>query len=149
MAEVRVGVDRASLHIGEELNGWTLMQIVGQNYAVLEDLRHLDGQIIFADGGGVRLDLAKTSEATSADAGKLYLGHLFQEVMNSPTDLLSTEILDKPGWFQHTVANEVEANRGEGAAADEFRSDCSAAPARPGAFGFESSDAEREGLEDV
>src|ERR1043166_7605504 len=93
----------ATLHIGEHLGDWTLMQVIKTRthpyvqYAVLEDFVEQDGRLIFADSGGAKLALAKSSEPTSADPAKLYFGHSFDAILGSPTDLLGTEILAKSG----------------------------------------------------
>ena len=92
----------ATVQIGEHVGNWTLMQVVtstgfpSPRCAVFEDFVHENGQLIFADENGVKLALSKTSEPTSADPEKLFLGHTIQEVMSSPTDLLGDEILAKP-----------------------------------------------------
>ncbi len=92
----------ATLRVGERLDSWTLMQVVTTTtrptarYAVLEDFARQDGQLVFADASGVRLALPKTSERTSGDPAKFYLGHTIDEVMSSSTDLLGKEILAKP-----------------------------------------------------
>jgi hypothetical protein len=89
---VNVSVDsqRANLHIGDHLADWTLMQIVDTDlshagrYAVFEDFNHLNGSLIVIEASGVELELSKTSEPTFSDPAKLYFGHTFQEVMDSP-----------------------------------------------------------------
>jgi hypothetical protein len=97
----------ADLHVGDHLGDWTLMQIGRantarpENYAILEDFNHLDGRLVVADAVGVILELPKTSESTFAGNSTLYLGHSFEEVMRSPTDLLGAEILSKPGDPQY------------------------------------------------
>ena len=105
--EILVGRDSATLHVGDHLGDWKLMQILeakaGTNsgsaskYAVLEDFVHENGSLVFADTTGVTLELPKTSEPTSADSSSLYLGHTADDVMNSPRDLLGDAILAKPG----------------------------------------------------
>src|SRR5262245_45897997 len=63
----------ATLHIGEHLNDWTLMQViqshekVNQRYAVLENFQQQNGELIFIDSSGVRLRLPKASEPTEGD----------------------------------------------------------------------------------
>ena len=97
-----VDAQNAKLHIGDHLGDWTLMQIFeadashARKYAIFEDFSHLNGRLIFVDPSGVKLELSKSSEPTFPDPAKLYLGHTFQEVIDSPTDLLGTEILSKP-----------------------------------------------------
>ncbi len=115
--ELTSGQETAVLHIGERLGDWTLMQIVEttpainghivQKYAVLEDFTHENGSITFADNSGVKLELPKTSEATSADPKTLYLGYSIDEVMNSATDLLGDAILAKPGDPQYAEVASV------------------------------------------
>jgi len=92
---------KTTLQLGERTGPWTLMEIVSSpsssSYAILEDFQHQNGHILFIDLKGVRLDLPKSSEPTSTDPKTLYAGHTFDEIANSPTDLLSSEILSKPG----------------------------------------------------
>jgi hypothetical protein len=88
---------------GGRCGPWTLVEVLpaagekGSGYAVLEDYGRLDGHLILVGRRGVELDLAKTSEPTTADPSKLYLGHTREEVLQSARDLLGGEILAKPG----------------------------------------------------
>lgn len=101
--EIAVGENKATLHVGEHLGQWTLVELVpGKSgtlpqYAVLEDFEHPDGHLVFIDTRGVQLDLAKSLEPTSTDTGSLYWGHTVDQIMNSASDLLGTQILAKPG----------------------------------------------------
>jgi hypothetical protein len=102
-AELILGGTKATLHLGEHLGPWTLVEVVpgktGElpKYAVLEDFEHQDGHLLFVDTRGVQIDLPKSLEPTSADPGTLYLGHTVDEIMNSASDLLGNQILSKPG----------------------------------------------------
>ncbi|HET8967632.1 MAG TPA: hypothetical protein VFN20_15500 [Candidatus Acidoferrum sp.] len=88
---------------GEQIGSWTLVEVIPSatslesGYAVLEDYSQINGHVIFVDANGVRLDLPKSSEPTSSDSAKLYLGHSRLNVQKSPTDLLAREILARPG----------------------------------------------------
>jgi len=88
---------------GEASDRWTLVELIpvadnaAFSYAVLEDYTQINGRILFVDSVGVRLDFPKSSEPTSSDPAKLYLGHSREEVQQSPTDLLAREILARPG----------------------------------------------------
>ena len=98
----------ATIHVGEQFGNWTLMQILRATahppitYAVLEDFVQQNGRLMFVDSGGVKLAFPKSSEATSADPGKLYFGHTFDEVISSPTDSLG-----QPPWTDFDVKNET------------------------------------------
>lgn len=74
----------------------SMLSSPSEKYAVLEDFSHADGRMIFAGMKGVQLSLPKSSESTTEDLSKLYLGHTLEQVMQSPTDLLGNEILAKP-----------------------------------------------------
>jgi hypothetical protein len=101
--ELSVGSERGVLKVGDHLGRWTLVAILDADsnqhgkYAILEDFSRVNGDLVFADGTGVILQLAKSSEPTSPNNAKLYLGHTLQEVLDSPNDLLGDEILAKPG----------------------------------------------------
>jgi hypothetical protein len=88
---------------GEQIGSWTLVEVIPgatsleSGYAVLEDYSQINGHVIFVDANGVRLDLPKSSEPTSSDPAKWYLGHSRLNVQKSPTDLLAREILARPG----------------------------------------------------
>jgi len=95
----------ATIHIGESMSGWTLMQVIStgaaERCAILEDFAHQDGRIVFLGRSGVLLSLPKTSEPTAEDPTRLYLGHTIDEVIKSDTDLLGAEILSKAGDPQY------------------------------------------------
>ncbi len=80
---------------------WTLMEIINDpgkpSYAILEDWVHPNGHVIFVDTQGVRIDLPKSSEPTSADPSTILGGHTPAEINASASDLLGNEILAKPG----------------------------------------------------
>jgi hypothetical protein len=90
-----------TLHAGEKIGDWTLMEIIqepGQTpYAIFEDWTHPNGHVIFVDAQGVRIDLPKSSEPTSADPNTILGGHTPAEINASATDLLGDQILAKPG----------------------------------------------------
>ena len=102
-SSVEIMADQQShtLHTGERIGDWTLMEVIsdpGQSsYAVLEDWAHPNGHVIFVDTRGVRIDLPKSSEPTSADPSTLLGGHTPEEITRSAPDLLGNEILAKPG----------------------------------------------------
>ena len=93
----------SALRVGQSAGDWTLMSVIdasanpAKRYAILEDFTHADGRILFVGTGGLELDLPKTSEATSQDPSKLYLGHTIDEIRQSAADLLGKEILAKSG----------------------------------------------------
>ena len=76
---------RSTLRVGQTAGDWTLMSVIkaranpAKRYAILEDFAHPDGRIMFAGTGGVELDLPKSSEPTSQDPSKLYMGHTIDE----------------------------------------------------------------------
>ena len=91
-----------TLRKGESNGDWTLVETLqgqegGAETAVLENYANRDGHLMFVGKSGVEIDLPKTSEPTFGDPAKLYLGHSFDDVMNSAKDLLANEILAKPG----------------------------------------------------
>lgn len=94
---------KTEMKVGERIGDWTLQQVlydgIGKttSSAVFEDLAHKDGHIVFLNLHGVQIDLPKSSEPTSAEAGSLYLGHSLDEIKNSASDLLGNEVLAKPG----------------------------------------------------
>ena len=98
-----VDTKNGALRVGQAAGDWTLMSIVeaGTNpkkrYAIFEDFAHADGRILFVGTSGVDLELAKSSEPTSQDPSKLYMGHTIDEIRQSATDLLGKEILAKSG----------------------------------------------------
>src|ERR1035438_2541595 len=102
-ASVEIVWDRQShtLHAGERVGDWTLMEIINEPgkppYAILEDWAHANGHLIFVDMQGVRIDLPKSSDPTSADPKTLLGGHTPDEINASPSDLLGDQILAKPG----------------------------------------------------
>jgi hypothetical protein len=101
--EVSLNNEKATLHAGDHLGHWTLMQIVqsgtkaSPTYAVMEDFYQQEGRLIFVGTDGVKLDLPKASEPTWGDPAKIYRGHTVKEIMDSAPDLLGNEILAKPG----------------------------------------------------
>ncbi len=102
-SSVEIVWDRQShtLHAGERVGDWTLMEIINEPgkppYAILEDWAHANGHLIFVNMQGVRIDLPKSSEPTSADPKTLLGGHTPDEINASPSDLLGDQILAKPG----------------------------------------------------
>ena len=90
-----------TLRAGDRIGEWTLMEVInepGQTpYAVLEDWVHPNGHVVFVDTRGVRIDLPKSSEPTSADPSTILAGHTPEEINASAADLLGNEILAKPG----------------------------------------------------
>ena len=92
---------RKTLAPGNRHGDWTLMDIVldaGRPYAVLEDFVHRDdGHVLLVDTSGVRLDLPKTAESTEDPSPGLFAGRTEAQVKASATDLLGTEILERPG----------------------------------------------------
>ena len=103
LVEVTSGQQRVTLHVGERVGQWTLVEVINDPasrtppYAVLEDFAHQDGHLVFVDSQGVQIDLPKSSEPTSADPSTLYGGHTPDEINNSAPDLLGNQILAKPG----------------------------------------------------
>jgi hypothetical protein len=101
--EVTSGALKVTLHRGDHVGDWTLMEVINGPagntplYAVLEDFAHHDGHMVFVDAQGVEIDLPKSSEPTSADRSTLYGGHTPDEVYDSAPDLLGNQILAKPG----------------------------------------------------
>jgi len=90
------------LHPGDRLGPWTLMEIIDDaashaHLAIFEDFSSQTGHISVLAPNRVLLDLPKSLEPTSQDSSKLYLGHKLEDVINSPSDLLGSEILSRPG----------------------------------------------------
>jgi len=96
---------RQTLQAGQRHGDWTLMDIVASGerpYAVLEDFVHRnDGQVLFVDASGVRLQLGKSAESTEDTTGGLYAGLTEAQVKASATDLLGNAILSNPGDPQY------------------------------------------------
>jgi hypothetical protein len=101
--ELISGAQSSTVQAGGRVGDWTLMEVVDEHgsntpsYAILEDFVHRDGHIIFVDKVGVRINLPKSSEATSADPSTLFGGHTPDEINHSAADLLGNQILAKPG----------------------------------------------------
>lgn len=102
-AEIAAGQQTATLHQGEHLGSWTLIEVIQtvgakpSHFAVLEDFTRQDGHIVFVTSQGIQIDLPKSLEPTLEDPAKLYRGHTLEEIKNSARDLLADEILAKPG----------------------------------------------------
>jgi hypothetical protein len=97
---ISVNGETALLHTGEHLGKWTLMQMIKGTppqkgeFAVLEDVTELNGDLVFVDRRGIAVRLGKSAEPTSSEASAPpYLGHSVDEVMKSPTDLLGDSLL--------------------------------------------------------
>lgn len=93
--EISDGKTRKTLRRGERLGAWTVMEVISgaRPCAVVEDFEHRDGHMLFIDAEGVRLDLAKTLESSRADPDKLYLGHSLEQIAESTSDVLGSQIL--------------------------------------------------------
>jgi len=106
-ATVLIAGKEVTLRKGEANGQWTLVETLpgkapsASHYAILEDYSKLNGRLLFVTASGVRGELPKSSEATSADPSTLYLGHSREEISNSPSDLLARQILAKPGDPQY------------------------------------------------
>jgi len=104
-AELLIDGKHITLRTGETAGTWTLVETVpsstsrqsSRDYVILEDYSQLNGHLFFINSTGVQLDLSKSSETTSANPAHLYLGHTPQEILQSPQDLLATQILAKDG----------------------------------------------------
>ena len=92
-----------TLQVGEHHGSHTLVQVISSAkghpspLAIVEDFSRVEGRILFIDVHGVQLDLPKSAEKTSADSASLYRGHSIAEIKDSQSDLLTNEILAKPG----------------------------------------------------
>jgi hypothetical protein len=64
---------------------------------VLEDFTRLNGHLLIVNARGAQIDLAKSSESTSADPLKFYLGLTVDEVTSSAKNLPGAEIPARPG----------------------------------------------------
>jgi hypothetical protein len=97
--ELTSGRTKSIVARGERFGSWTFMEVVRNDkpFVVLEDFQNKDGRMLFVDSDGVRLDLRKTLEPSTADPKSLYLGHTLNVVLASDTDLLAKEILAKRG----------------------------------------------------
>jgi hypothetical protein len=115
-AELLLDGKSVTVKNGDRIGVWTLVDTVpasprasSQSFVVLEDYTQRDGHLIFVNAHGIRGDLAKSSEPTSADPAKLYLGHTPQEILDSPRDLLADQILsssDDPSYDEIASAFE-------------------------------------------
>ncbi|HSS99224.1 MAG TPA: hypothetical protein VLK33_19450, partial [Terriglobales bacterium] len=100
-AEIEIGGKNTTARKGQLLDVWTLVEILPKQNAtqsdciVLEDFSKINGDLIFVDARGVRIALPKSSETTTSESSKLYLGHTFDEVLNSAKDLLGEQLLAK------------------------------------------------------
>jgi hypothetical protein len=100
--EVISGRQAQTVRVGNRVGNWTLMEIIPAtapqvSCAVFEDWTHPNGHMVFVDTNGTRIDLPKSSEATSADLSTILRGHTPEEITQSPADLLGNEILATPG----------------------------------------------------
>lgn len=95
--DVADGNSQATLARGETFSDWTLVEVIagGEPYAIFENFRQRDGRIVFVDTNGVRLVLAKTSEASTVDRRTLYLGRTREQVLAADVDLLANDILGR------------------------------------------------------
>jgi len=107
-AEMEIGGKKATVRKGDLLDVWTLVEILPTQNAtqsdcvVLEDYSEINGELLFVDAHGVRIAFPKSSEPTTSERSKLYLGHTLDEVLNSATDLLGKQILAKSGDPEYT-----------------------------------------------
>lgn len=97
--ELSSGTSTTPVKRGERFGPWTLMEVVqGERpYAILEDFQRQDGRILFVDGTGVRLELAKSLEPSNVDSKSLYLGLSRAQIEASETDILAERILVASG----------------------------------------------------
>src|SRR5580704_7549620 len=65
----------------------------GDSWKAWEDLRSLNGSIVFLSGRGKTRTLSKSAEPTYADAGPAHLGLDMSAVGTSPADLLADALL--------------------------------------------------------
>ena len=79
---------------GQRIGRWTFMTGTA-SFAVFEDFEHIDGSLRIVDARGVRLELGKTSEPSSAPPESLHLGHTPAAIMASPRDLLGAQLLEQ------------------------------------------------------
>jgi hypothetical protein len=102
-AELIIDGKKVAVERGERNGSWTLVEVVpesyraGSEYAVLEDYTRLNGHLILVNTHGVQIDLPKSSEPTTTDLSRLYLGHTPEEILKSAKDLLGSQILAKHG----------------------------------------------------
>jgi hypothetical protein len=101
-AEISVDGHAAVVRVGGRTGNWALMEIAGADarkseFVILEDFTSQTGHLLVVDTNGVRLDLPKSAEPTSAAPATLYLGHSLEEIKNSASDLLGDQILSKHG----------------------------------------------------
>jgi hypothetical protein len=99
-AEISVNGRVTVVRVGGRAGNWTLMEVAGDDarkseFAILEDFSSQTGHLLIADTNGVRLDLPKSAEPTSADPTTLYLGHTLEDIKNTAADLLGNQILSK------------------------------------------------------
>jgi hypothetical protein len=81
----------------ERAGDWTLMAVVTGDtgpMAVFEEVHRARGRIVFVDERGLRLELRKSLEPTSAAGRPWYRGHAKEEVLPGQPDVLRYELLD-------------------------------------------------------
>jgi hypothetical protein len=79
-----------------DVEGYTLLcqfNSGGATWKVYEDLRTRDGSITFVSSAGTARVLAKSAEATFAEADPPYLGLALKDIGTSPRDLLADKLL--------------------------------------------------------
>lgn len=93
------GKAKASVARGGTFGRWTLTDILpdAEPLVVVEDFAAIDAPMLIVGRSGIVHRLSKTAESTSQDLPNVYLGHSWDEVANSPTDLLGKQILAQPG----------------------------------------------------
>jgi len=96
-----LSINRKPVSLGrsERSSDWTLIELIDDDdpFVVLENFEDLHAPLLLVDGTGVRSSLSKTAESTAQDIPNLYFGHSWNEVTESPTDLLGREVLKQPG----------------------------------------------------
>lgn len=101
-AELTDGKVIQTVKRGENFGRWTLAELLPDvPLVVLEDFGQLDAPMLFVGEDGIRHSLSKTAESTSQDLPGGHLGHSWEEVANSPTDLLGKQILARSGDPQY------------------------------------------------
>ncbi len=91
------GQTPAIVQRGASYGRWTVTEILPESgpLVVLEDFARIDAPMLMVGKAGTVHRFEKTAEATDQDLPSLYLGHAWDDVTASATDLLGTQILDR------------------------------------------------------
>ena len=94
-ALLAIGKRSVTLTRHESDDGLTLVELIDGDdpFVVLENFSDLPAPMLLVDRKGIRASFSKTAESTDQSFPNPLFGHSWQEVTDSPTDLLGREVL--------------------------------------------------------